>query len=357
MRRTRQLLYSPETLKLEVLTTPINRLGLTIENSYFADAIATSHEDLRRMRIRHLEPYYYLSTGYGTIAGTANISVGFYDANDILRELQKEFRGWLYTYQDVVDTVRHEIGHAFCYSYKLYRRADFRRVFNVRGNFFMTYPVTERYKERANPWSRDFVNPSGDHYAQKHPDDDFAETFMVVITPRSGWKRRYKQYPGAMRKLEYVEFIIKELGRTEPLVENNPAIVEEPYESLRMTVAHFLKARTTRYRHRATGFVDTDLHHLFRPRPRSRNGRGPERNYVEATAFLRDNRLRIANRVSMWLGVENRVARDLIDKCIERAQALDLWIKKSDREKKLIEFTSYISMRCGMYAVYEEYFV
>jgi hypothetical protein len=356
MRRTRQLLYSPETLKLEVLTTPINELGLTIENSYFASAIATAHEDMRRARIRKLAPAYYLSTGYGTIAGTANISLGFFDSNDLLRELQKEFRRWLYTYEDVVDTVRHEIGHAFTYSYKLYRRRDFRSVFNVRGNFFMTYPVTERYKMRANPWSRDFVNPSGDHYAQKHPDDDFAETFMVVITPRSGWKRHYRKYPGAMRKLEYVEFIIKELGRTEPLVENNPAIVEEPLESLDMTVAHFLKARTTKYRHRATGFVDPDLHHLFRARPRRRNGSRIEKNYVEAAAFIRDNRLRIANRVSLWLGVDTRVARDLIDKCSERAQALDLWISKTDREKKLIEFTSYISMRCGMYAVYDCYF-
>ncbi len=42
--------------------------------------------------------------------------------------------------------------------YKLYRRDDFREIFNVKGNYFLTYPVTERYIERANPWSRDFVN-------------------------------------------------------------------------------------------------------------------------------------------------------------------------------------------------------
>jgi hypothetical protein len=353
MRRTRRLLYSPETLKLEVLTTPINRLGLTVESSLFADAIATAHDDIRRARIRHVTPDYYLSTGYGTIAGTTNISLGFYDSNDVLRELQKEFRGWLYTYQDIVDTVRHEIGHAFCYAYKLYRRKDFRAVFKVRGNFFMTYPVTERYKERANPWSRDYVNPSGDHYAQKHPDDDFAETFMVWVTPRSGWKRRYRKYPGALRKLEYVDFIVKELGREEPLIDNDPSDIEEPMESLTQTVAQFFKARTTKYRRRATGFVDPDLHRLFRSR---RNGRKVERDYLPAAEFLRDNKLRIANRVGLWVGTEPRVVRDLIEKCVERAEALDLWVKKTDYEKKLIEATSYVSMRCGMYAVYEKYF-
>jgi hypothetical protein len=355
MRRTRQLLYSPETVKLEILTTPINRLGLSVDDGYFAPAIASALEDVRRLRVRKIEPYFYLSSGYGTIAGTTNVCLGFYDADDTLRSLHKEFRGWLYSYQDIVDTVRHEIGHAFCYAYKLYRRKDFRDVFRVRGNFFLTYPVTDRYINRANPWSRDYVNPSGDHYAQKHPDDDFAETFMVLSAPRSAWRRDYRKYPGALRKLEYVDHIIKELGRTEPPVKNNPAIVEEPIEQMSQTVAQFYRARTTKYRRRATGFVDPDLLSLFRPRPLSRNGRKPERDFVHADNFLRENKRTMSRQVSLWLGVEERVVRDLIEKCAERARALDLWVKKDDREKKLIEVTSYISMRSGLYAVYDQY--
>ncbi|MBI3762970.1 MAG: hypothetical protein HY260_14070 [Chloroflexi bacterium] len=356
MRRTRQLLFSPETVRLEILTTPLNRLGLTIEGTLFGGAIAQALEDTKRARIRKIEPVFYLSTGYGTVEGTNNIGVGFYDATETLRDLNKEFRGWVYSYDDVVATLRHEIGHAFCYAYKLYRRPDFRRVFNVRGNFFRTYPVTERYIHRANPWSRDYVNPSGDHYAQKHPDDDFAETFLVWLTPRSGWRRAYRKYPGALRKLEYVEFIVKELGRQAPLVENDPAMLDQPLEELTQTVAQFFKARTTKYRRRATGFVDADLHSLFRPRPASRNGRKPERDHVHAANFLRDNKRAITTRVSLWIGVEERVVRDLIEKCAERAAALDLWLRKDDREKQLIEVTSYISMRCGLYAVYERYF-
>jgi hypothetical protein len=356
MRRTRQLLYSPETVKLEILTTPINKLGLTVNDGYFKDAIATTLEDMRRTRIRKIVPYFYLSSGYGTIAGTTNISLGFYDADDLLREIHREFRGWLYSYQDVLETVRHEVGHAFCYAYKLYRRKDFRAVFNVRGNFFLTYPVTDRYINRANPWSRDYVNPSGDHYAQKHPDDDFAETFMVWLAPGTRWKRDYRKYPGALEKLQYVDFIVKELGRTEPLVTNNIAILEEPYEAMGQTVAQFYRARTTKYRRRATGFVDPDLHSLFRPLPMARNGRKPERDYVHAANFLRDNKRAMSRRVSLWLGVEERVVRDLIEKCAERAAALNLWVRKDDREKKLIEVTSYVSMRCGLYAVYDSYF-
>jgi hypothetical protein len=356
MRRTRQLLHSPETVKLEVLTTPINRLGLTIGGAYFAEAIAVAREDMKRARIRKVEPSFYLSTGYGTLAGTTTIALGFCDASETLRELNKEFRGWLYSHDDVLATVRHEIGHAFCYAYKLYRRRDFRSVFRVQGNFFLTYPVTDRYVNRANPWSRDFVNPSGDHYAQKHPDDDFAETFMVWITPRSGWRRAYRKYPGALKKLDYVDFIVRELGREEPLIENGPVVLDEPIEKLTQTVAQFFKARTTKYRRRATGFVDPDLHSLFRRRPASRNGHTPAGNYVHAANFLRDNKRAITSRVSRWIGVEERVTRDLIEKCAERAAALDLWVRKDDREKKLIDLTSYISMRCGLYTVYDRYF-
>ena len=356
MRRTKQLLYSLETIKLETLTTPINRLGLTIDGTYFAEAIGQAREDMKRARIRKIDPHFYLSTGYGTIEGTTNIALGFYDTNDTLRELNKEYRGWQYSYGAILATVRHEVGHAFCYAYKLYRRRDFRGVFNVRGHFFRTYPVTERYVNRANPWSRDYVNPSGDHYAQKHPDEDFAETFMVWLTPRSGWRRAYRQYPGALEKLEYVDFIVKEVGRETPLIANDPAVLDEPLEALSQTVAQFFKCRTTKYRRRATGFVDPDLQSIFRRRPTRRNGRGPERRHVRASNFVRDNKRAITLRVSRWLGMEERVARDLIEKCAERAAALDLWVKKDDREKKLIEFTSYISMRCGWYAVYERYF-
>ena len=215
------------------------------------------------MRIKKLQPYFYLSTGYGTVAGTTSIALGFYDCNDLLKELNRELRGFEYSFNDVVNIVRHELGHAFAYAYKLYRRNDFREVFKVKGNYFLTYPETDRYIHRANPWSRDYVNPSGDHYAQKHPDDDFAETFMVWLQPRYNWRREYRNYPGALRKLDFVKGIIEELRNQEPLIDQKPYDYE-PLESFSETVAHFMKLRSTHdYRRKATGYLDPDLKDLF----------------------------------------------------------------------------------------------
>lgn len=352
MRYTRQLLFSSETQKLELLNTPLCKLGLKLDGSRLGSAVRTARDDMRRVGINKLEPLYYLSTGYGTVEGTTNIALGFYDAIPLLRELNLEFRHWQYTEDQVLDTVRHEIGHAFCYAYKLYRRPDFRKAFKVKGNFYKTYPVTNRYVRRANPWSRDFVNPSGDHYAQKHPDDDFAETFLVWMSPDYDWEEAYRNYPGALKKLEYVDTVVRELRNQDPLVGADYGQVIESVDDLTMTVAQFMRARTTKYRRAATGFVDPDLRRLFRHLPTRGNN---QKAYTPAATFVRKNRQAISTRVSTWVGVEPFVAKDLIDKCSLRCEALDLWLRKDEREKKLIELTSYISMRCAWYAVANDY--
>jgi hypothetical protein len=356
MRHSRQLLHSEETLRLELLTTTLNRLDIPLEKSpILYPALQTVKGDMERMRLRKIKPFFYLSTGYGTIEGTTNICLGFYDYDDRYRALNKEFRGWNYTYEEVVATIRHEVGHAFAYAYKLYRVPEFREVFNVHGNYFRTYPLTERYINYVNPWSRDYVNPSGDHYAQKHPDDDFAETFMVWLTPRLNWRKKWRNYPGALRKLEYVDQVVKEYRGQEPLFDNTP-YEYEGMDTYKMTLAQFFKGRPTYYRKQATGFVDSDLKYIFRERPKLLTDKKLERGYLHADNFLRKNQRVIATRVSQWVGVEQVVVDDLIVKCRNRADDLDLWIKLEDQEKKLVEFTTYVSARCAYYYVWGTYF-
>ena len=355
MRRSRELLFNLDTQKMELLLTPLNRLGLCLEDSLLAEPVALAMADLRRAGLKKLEPVFYLSTGYGTVASTTSIALGFYDCNQALHELNRETRGFAYSFDDQVDLVRHELGHAFAYAYKLYRRKDFRELFNVRGNYFNTYPATNRYIERANPWSRDFVNPSGDHYAQKHPDDDFAETFSVWLRPRYNWRRTYQHFPGALRKLEFVEFIVNELRRQEPEISQAPYLFE-PLNEFTITVRQFLKVSNTRpYRLKATGYIDPDLFELFWQSPSPRNLRRRRHDYVLADNFIRRHKRDIAAQVSRWTGADAPVVVDLLDKCSARARALDLWVRKDRREKTLVEFTTYVSYRCALYALNDRY--
>ena len=356
MRHSRELLFNADTLKLEFLLTPLNQLGLKIEGSDLEEPIHVALADLKRVHIKKLRPYFYISTGYGTVAGTASIALGFYDCNPLLRELNHAMRGFEYSFDERVDLVRHEMGHAFAYAYKLYRRDDFREMFNVQGNYYLTYPETDSYIEHVNPWSRDYVNPSGDHYAQKHPDEDFAETFTVWLKPRHNWRRTYRNYPGALRKLEFVDALIKELRRQEPLVDQAP-YPYEPIEDYRKTLAHFLHLHSTRaYRERATGYLDPDLKTLFLRPPARRVKRRRELDYVRADTLIRKHKRSIVAQVSRWVGVDETVVRDLLDKCCLRARALDMWVRKDERDKKLLEFTSYVSYHCALYTINEDYF-
>src|SRR4030067_225375 len=76
---------------------------------------------------------------------------------------------------------RAEAGPPFNYAYKLYETAEWRELF---GPF--NRPYRERY--RPVPFDRNFVRHLEGWYAQKHPDEDFAETFAVWLTPRSRWR-------------------------------------------------------------------------------------------------------------------------------------------------------------------------
>jgi hypothetical protein len=354
VRHSRRLLFGPKTIKLELLLSPLSRLHLTVNDGPAGDAIAILREDLKRMKLERIQPNFYLSTGYGTVEGTTNIAVGFYDAHPLIRELHKEYRRWSYSPEEILATLRHEIGHAFCYAYKLYRRKDFREMFNVRGHFFHTYPVTDRYVERANPWSRDYVNPSGDHYAQKHPDDDFAETFCVWFTARRTWRKKYRRFPGALKKLSYLDALVRELRRKNPELENDPLLLDEPVSEMPISLAKFLRAKNIqRYRRGATGFVDGDLRRLFHKKPsRART----LQNYLLADDYLRENRPFLMKRVVASTKVDPLTVKDLLDKCQHRAKDLQLALHKRERETKLVELAAYISHRCALYQATGSYF-
>lgn len=349
MTRAYDLLYSPATLKTEILATPINRLGCTIESSFLGEAVRIVRKDMKRVGITRLQPLFYLSNGYGCIEGVPNISLSFVNCNSILEDLNEEYRGFRYLPDEVVDTVRHEVGHAFCYAYKLFRTKEFRRIFKVKGHFFRTYPMTNRYIRRVNPWSKAFVNPGGDYYAQKHPDDDFAETFMVWLKPRQNWRKKYKSRPGALRKLEYVDKVVREYGRRPPLVEANSDFIYEPVEALSMTVAQFLRANLSYYRRQASGYVDPDLKSIFLKRPPYVNGR-PARTHHHAHAFLRAYRRLLIPRVASRACVDGSVVAELIDKLIIRARALDLWMRHEADERRIIEVTALLTYLCTNFA-------
>jgi hypothetical protein len=70
-------------------------------------------------------------------------------------------------------------------------------------------------------------------YAQSHPDEDFAETFAVWLTPNSEWPQRYKGWK-ALKKLEYMDALMRSLRGQPSRVDNRTEI--EPLRDKKVTL-------------------------------------------------------------------------------------------------------------------------
>src|SRR5439155_15579822 len=163
--------------------------------------------------IRKLRPHFYLTTDWVVHDDTIAIGIPFYLARRDLIELHAEREGHLEGVGrgELLRYLRHEMGHVVNYAYQLYNREDWVQLFGS-----MTQPYVDEY--RPVPFNRRFVVHLPGWYAQKHPDEDWAETFAVWMTPGLDWRTAYSSWPEALAKLEYCDRLMHQLRDQEPVV-------------------------------------------------------------------------------------------------------------------------------------------
>ncbi len=193
---------------------PIRDLGLTIEGTPLAAVLDEFGGELDRAGICPLlRPRFYLSTEWGVPFGTIAIAIPFYLARPELTALHAERTGFVEGVgrADLLRYLRHEMGHVVNYAYRLYEREDWVEAFG---------PITRPYREeyRPEPFSRRYVRHLPGWYAQKHPDEDWAETFAVWMTPGRDWRAEYAGWPEALGKLELCGRLMAELADCRPPV-------------------------------------------------------------------------------------------------------------------------------------------
>jgi hypothetical protein len=210
------------------LATPIRDLGLTIEGTQLAPVVADFVREVERLGLQ-VRPHPYLSTEWGVPFGTVAIAIPFYLASPELTAMHDERTGFVEGVDraDVLRYLRHEMGHVVNYAYRLYDRPQWIEQFG---------PINRPYREqyRPKPFSRKYVRHLPGWYAQKHPDEDWAETFAVWMTPRLDWRRDYGGWPGALAKLEYCDRLMKQLR------EETPAVTEADLDEEVGTVGYSL---------------------------------------------------------------------------------------------------------------------
>ncbi len=193
---------------------PIRDLGLALDDgSALGPILAEFREELRGRGIVRVVPRFYLSTEWGVPDGTIAIALPFYLAQPDLVDLQAERAGYVEGMgpADILRYLRHEMGHVVNYAYRLHESAEWVETFGR-----MSEPYREEY--RPEPFSRRFVRHLPGWYAQKHPDEDWAETFAVWMTPGRDWRAEYAEWPVALAKLRYCDRTLAALADRDPLV-------------------------------------------------------------------------------------------------------------------------------------------
>ncbi len=200
-----------DAMNSDMGSRPIRDLGLQIVGSRLEPIVAEFRAELHAIGLDAVQPTIYLSSEWGVPDGTRMIAIPFYLVSRELTILHADRVGHVEGRDpaDILRYLRHEMGHVVNYAYRLFVEPRWAELFGS-----MAEPYRDEY--HPIPFSRDFVNHLPGWYAQKHPDEDWAETFAVWMTPAYDWRSEYAAWPGALRKLEYCDRTLRDLAGREP---------------------------------------------------------------------------------------------------------------------------------------------
>lgn len=308
-------------------------LDLKIEGGSFDESIRQLDSELEAKGIA-FRPYFWISDEWFTFDGIPGIAVPFYLFHSRLARLEFnqmfEIEGG--TPEWCMRILRHETGHAVDNAYRLRRKRKRHELFGKSSK-----PYPDYYTPK--PYSKSFVKYLETSYAQSHPDEDFAETFAVWLHPNSAWQKHYSGWP-ALKKLDYIDSLMREIAGREPLVVSNERI--DPLSRLRKTLREHYKQKRERYGLDDTeDFYDEDLKQLFSDAPEfSKN--------ITAAQFLNRIRKEARRLVAQQTGVYQYTIDQVLEQMIERCRKLKLRLAESE-EKTNLDFTVLLTVHTMNY--------
>ena len=229
--------------------------------------------------------------------------------------------------QSCMRLLRHECGHAINYAYMLYKRTRWRDLF---GPFSAPYRSNYRFR----PYSRRYVIHLSDHYAQSHPDEDFAETFAVWLDPKNNWREKYRDWP-VLKKLTYIDTLMQRIGDREPPVKST---AQPPWSAGRMTstLAAYYERKRKALGVDFYGYYDNCLRRLFKT---EKHGSAD----MPAAGLLRRHRRLLVNQVAEWTEHRKFDINQLLGRLIARCEHLELY----GRETDLVGLTALVTAIAG----------
>src|SRR5215471_3176746 len=268
----------------ELLERRISTLGLGIEGTALEPLIRQLYEELSARGLVFHPPCHVGDEWFVPI-GVPAIFIPFFLVHDRLRALERsmmlEVEGG--TPEWFMKLMRHEAAHAYSYAYQIPRKKKWQQIFGRTSR----EETPDFYQPR--PFSRSYVINLDDWYAQSHPDEDFAETFAVWLTPGLDWRKRYGGWI-ALQKLEYVDELMRSLAGKLPV--RMPPYRAAEYDCLNLKLKTYYARKRKLYEDTYPDFYDADLRELFAAPA------GPGR--IKASSYLNRRRRRLLNSVCQW---------------------------------------------------------
>ncbi len=307
---------------------PIRKLGLRIAGTPLESILDEFAAELDAVGITRLRPRYYLSTEWGVPFETIALAIPFYLAHPDLAELHAERTGMIEGHDpgEVRRYLRHEMGHVLNYAYKLYERPDWIERFGA-----ITQPYVDEY--RPEPWSRRHVHHLPGWYAQKHPDEDWAETFAVWMTPGRDWRAEYAAWPDALGKLDYCDRLVREIAGLEPIVTDDE--LDEDVEEIELSPEQFYRETVAAAAELPPG-LDGALRAIFHELPAAGD-------VLPAATLIRRHARAIARSVYTWTGHFPEPTRALLQELAARAEVDDLTYPVGQESSALIAVTALVT--------------
>jgi hypothetical protein len=300
----------------QLLELRLKDLGVGIKGTWLEDCLNDLYRELRKKGVR-IRPHAWISDEWFSPDNTPGIAIPFYLTHPRLMRLERkkiiDVEGG--SAAECMRILRHEAGHVMQHAYQLQRRRRWQELFGASST-----PYPKHY--RPNSRSRRSVRHLRLWYAQSHPDEDFAETFAVWLTPRSNWRRHYADWP-ALKKLEYVDELMAEIGGQKPVL--NRRLEVDPLRRLTRTLAQHYEKKQALYHSDSPKGYDRDLRSIFSSDPKHKRS-------LAASTFLEKNRAKIRRRVSKSTGEYQLTLDDVLDEIIGRCRALKLRAVGSERQ-------------------------
>jgi hypothetical protein len=300
----------------KLLQLRLKDLDVTVRGTWLEECFGRLCEELAHKGLK-VQPHVWISDEWFSPDSTPGIAIPFYLAHPRLMRLERQKMSDVEggTMTECMRILRHEAGHVVQHAYQLQRRRRWQRLF---GRSSLRYPSYYR----PNPASKQYVQHLRLWYAQSHPDEDFAETFAVWLTPRSAWRQRYASWP-ALRKLHYVDELMAEIADEAPMLTQRLEV--DPLSRLNRTLAKHYQRKQALYAADTPTTYDRELLRLFADGSASR--RAPA-----ASTFLLRNKAKIKQMVSKWTGEYQLTLDVTFDDMLLRCRQLKLRAVGSERQ-------------------------